>query len=199
MSLPNHKGRQDVEVPVEDPQRRLRKALRNTLSVLVRSRRVVAVVGAGLLDAGNHAEAEVAFSKLATDAPSGYRTLAMLRAAEEAAQRDRDAAVKMFDAIGANPDVALPEQDLARIRAALLVLDTASVDDMRKRLEPISGADRPFRHTARDLLALASWRANDAAEARRWIDAIMNDPETPRTIRIRADELYALLPPVAKS
>ena len=34
-----------------------------------------------LADQNKHAEAEAAFAKLATDAPSGYRALARLRAA----------------------------------------------------------------------------------------------------------------------
>ena len=41
-----------------------------------------------LSEQGKHAEAETAFTDLAAKAPSGYRTLAGLRAAAEAASRD---------------------------------------------------------------------------------------------------------------
>ena len=64
-----------------------------------------------------HAEAEAAFTKLATDAPSGYRTLARLRAAGEAAERDKTAAVALYDAIAADRSVNTAEQDLAKVRA----------------------------------------------------------------------------------
>ena len=56
-----------------------------------------------------------------------------------------------------------------------------------------------FRHTARELLALSAWRANDTAAARKWLDLIANDGETPSSLRSRAEALQALLPPVAKS
>ena len=56
-----------------------------------------------------------------------------------------------------------------------------------------------FRHTARELLALSAWRVNDATAARKWLDLIAGDGETPPSLRSRADALQALLPPVAKS
>jgi hypothetical protein len=46
---------------------------------------------------------------------------------------------------------------------------------------------------------LSAWRANDTAAARKWLDLIASDGETPSSLRSRADALQALLPPVAKS
>jgi len=152
-----------------------------------------------LADQNKHAEAEVAFTKLAAEAPAGYRTLARLRAAAEAATRDPQDAVKLFDAVGNDASVAQPQQDLAKTRAAALLVDTAPYDDIRQRLEPISASGRAFRHTARDLLAVSAWRANNTAATRQWLDLIMTDAETPASIRTRAEALQALLPPVAKS
>ena len=56
-----------------------------------------------------------------------------------------------------------------------------------------------FRHSARELLALSAWRANDTSAARQWLDMIANDGQTPPSMRSRAEALQALLPPVAKS
>jgi len=50
-----------------------------------------------LAEQNKHAEAETAFADLAAKAPSGYRTLARLRAAAEAASRDPQAAAKLYD------------------------------------------------------------------------------------------------------
>ena len=152
-----------------------------------------------LSEQNKHAEAEAAFEKLAAEAPGGYRTLARLRAAGEAAVADPQAAVKQFDAIGADSSISQPEQDLAKTRAAALLLDTAPYEDIRQRLEPLTSAGRTFRHTARDLLAFAAWHGNDAAAARQWVELIMNDAETPSSIRSRAETLLSLLPPAAKS
>ncbi len=154
---------------------------------------------ATLAEQNKHTEAEAAFAKIAAEAPSGYRTLARLRAASEVALRDPQAAVKLFDAIGSDSTVGQSEQDLAKTRAALLLVDTVPYDEIRQRLEPVTAAGRAFRHTARDLLALSAWRANDMAATRQWVDLIMNDAETPSSIRTRAEALQALLPPVAKS
>jgi hypothetical protein len=146
-----------------------------------------------------HAEAEAAFTNLAANAPSGYRVLARLRAAAEAANRDPQAAAKLYDDISADRSVGAPERDLAKVRAAGLLLETSSYPSMLQRLEPATTPGATFRHTARELLALSAWRANDMAAARRWLDLIANDEETPPSLRSRAEALQALLPPVAKS
>ena len=152
-----------------------------------------------LSDANKHAEAEAAFNKLAAKAPSGYRVLARMRAAGEVASRDPQAAAKMFDDIAADRSVGAEQQNLAKVRAAEMLLDTASYPDMLARLEPFTTPEATYRHTARELLALSAWRANDMAAARKWLDLIGNDGETPPSMRSRAEAMQALLPPVAKS
>ena len=152
-----------------------------------------------LSDANKHAEAEAAFNELAARAPSGYRILARLRAAAEVASRDPKAAAKLYDDIAADRSVGAEQQDLARIRAAGLLVDSAAYSEMLQRLESSTGPEATFRHTARELLALSAWRTNDTAAARKWLDLIANDGETPPSLRSRAEALQALLPPVAKS
>jgi len=152
-----------------------------------------------LSEANKHSEAEAAFNDLAAKAPSGYRILARLRAAAEVANRDPQAAAKLYDDIAADRSVGTLEQELAKIRAAGLLLATASYPSMLARLEPATVPGATFRHTARELLALSAWRANDTAATRRWLDLIANDGETPPGLRSRAEALQALLPPVAKS
>ena len=154
---------------------------------------------AELSEQNKHGEAEAAFADLAAKAPSGYRILARLRMATEVASRDPQAAAKVFDEIAADRSVGTAEQDLARIRAAELLLETSTYPNMLQRLEPATAPTSTFRHTARELLALSAWRANDATAARQWLDLIANDGETPSTLRSRAEALQALLPPVAKS
>jgi hypothetical protein len=129
-----------------------------------------------LSEQNKHAEAEAAFNDLAAKAPSGYRTLARLRAAAEVASRDPQGAAKLYDDIAADRSVGTTERDLARVRAAGLLLESTSY-----------------------LLALSAWRANDTAAARQWLDLIANDGETPPSLRSRAEALQGLLPPVAKS
>lgn len=152
-----------------------------------------------LSEANKHSEAEAAFAELAAKAPSGYRMLARLRAAAEAGSRDPQAAAKLYDDIAADRTVSAPEQDLARVRAAGLLLETSTYPNMLQRLESATAPGATFRHTARELLALSAWRASDTTAARQWLDMIANDGETPPSLRSRAEALQALLPPVAKS
>lgn len=152
-----------------------------------------------LAEQNKHSEAQAAFDKLATTAPAGYRMLARLRAAGEVAASDPQAGAKLYDELAADRSIGTEQQDLARIRAAGLLLDTDSYPNMLQRLEAATKPDATFRHTARELLALSAWRANDITSARQWLDMIASDGETPAAMRSRAEALQALLPPVAKS
>jgi len=154
---------------------------------------------AALSDENKHAEAEAAFTALAADAPAGYRALARLRAAADASSRDPKAGVKLYDEISADAGVGANERALASVRAATLLLDTDSYDDMQKRLQAMAQPGGIYRHTARELLALSAWRNNNIAEARKWLDQIAEDGESPATLRSRAEALQAVLPPAAKS
>jgi hypothetical protein len=156
-------------------------------------------VAFALAEQNKHSEAEAAFDKLAATAPPGYRVLARLRAAAELAARDPKAGAKSYDDIAADRGVGTAQQDLARIRAAGLLIDTETYPNMLQRLEAATKPDATFRHTARELLALSAWHANDTTAARQWLDMIANDGETPSAMRSRAEALQALLPPVAKS
>jgi hypothetical protein len=154
---------------------------------------------AELSDQNKHSEAEAAFNNLATTAPSGYRLLARLRVAGEVAIRDPQAAVKLYDDIAADRSVSALDQELAKIRAAQLLVETSTYPNLLARIESATAPAATFRHTARELLALSAWHANDMTSARKWLDMIANDGETPAGLRSRAEALQALLPPVAKS
>jgi len=149
-------------------------------------------VALSLAEAGKHEEAETAFAAVAAKSPAGYRMLARLRAAEELAVRDRPGAVKALDAIAADSGIGRVMQDFAAMRAGLLLADTASYEELRTRLEPLTGATSPFRHTAREIIGLAAWRTGDLANAKRWFDMIVADAETPPGTRSRIDMLMAL-------
>lgn len=151
-----------------------------------------------LSDQNKHAEAEQAFARLALEAPRGYRTIANLRAAIEAAYRDPKAAVGMLEAIAADSSVGQAERDFATLRAAMLQVEAAPFAELRRKLEPIAAPGRTYRHNARELLALAALKAGDNAAAKQFLDAMITDVETPQSLRARAETLMALVP-AAKS
>lgn len=152
-----------------------------------------------LSEQGKHAEAELAFAKIVSEAPDGYRVLARFRAAGETAQVKPADAVKSYDELAADSSLGASWQDLAAVRAGLLLVDSAPLADMSRRLDPLAEPSRPFRHTARELLALSAWRNHDLTAARRYIDMVANDGETPQGTRARIDLLSALIAAVGKS
>ena len=145
-----------------------------------------------LAEQGKHDEAEKAFARVAVDGAGGYRVLARLREAAELAARDPKAAVAAYDDIAASSSTGQPLKDFAAVRAAMLLIDSAPLAEIDRRLEPISGAGAPFRHSARELLAFAAWKAADTAAMRKWADLIRGDLETPPAVRQRVDVLMSL-------
>ena len=148
---------------------------------------------ATLAEAGKHQEAEAAFAKVAADASAGYRVLARLREAAELAPTDGKAAIAAYDEIAADKSAGQVIQDLAALRAGFLLVDSASYGEMRSRLEPLTGPERTFRHSARELLALSAWKSGDMGAARQWADMIMSDPQTPAGTRSRTEVLSELI------
>jgi hypothetical protein len=116
-----------------------------------------------------------------------------LRAAAELAATKRVDAVKAYDDIAANTSLDTNWRDLAAIRAGLLLVDTAPLADMKRRLDPLAEPGRAYRHSARELLALSAWRNHDVAATRRYVDLIAADAETPAGLRQRIDVLSALI------
>ena len=149
-------------------------------------------VASTLAETGKHQEAEAAFGKIATEGTSGYRHLARMREAAELAQTDAKAALALYEKIAADNAVGPILQDLASLRAGALLIDAGSFDEARRKLEPLTGNDRTFRHTAREFLVLAAWRAGDATEAKRWSDVVIGDVQTPANTRSRVEMLMAL-------
>ena len=145
-----------------------------------------------LSDQGKHKEAEDAFAKLSADGTATYRMLARFREATELVHRDPKAAVAIYDRLAGDAGIGLPLQDLAVLRAAMILVDTASYDEIRQRLEPLTAPDRAFRHSARATLALSAWKAKNATAMKRWTDMILADAETPAGTRGQIQMLLAL-------
>ena len=73
---------------------------------------------------GKSTEAADAFDDLSKTAPKGYAVLARLRAADERAASDPQAAIKAFEAIAADPGFEPVFKDFAKLRAPCCVSTT---------------------------------------------------------------------------
>lgn len=141
---------------------------------------------------GKSEEAKAAFAQLAAEAPPNYRRLARMREAAALAESDRKAAVAIYDEVAADAGAEQALRDAASLRAGMLLADSAPLDELTSRLQPLTADGRAFRHSARLVLALAAWRAEDIAAARRWAEAITGDPQAPQNARGQAEMLLSL-------
>ena len=145
-----------------------------------------------LADSGKHDEADQEFTALAKDANWGYRLLSRMRLAAETGARDATAGAAAYDEIAADSSIDAAIRDVARLRAAFLLVDTAQAAEIAARVEPFMAPTSPFRFSARETLALARYRAGEREAARTMFAELANDPETPRALRNRAEVMQAL-------
>lgn len=141
---------------------------------------------------------------LIAGAPTGYQGLLKFRvAALDAAAGKTEEAVKAYEALARDQSIADYWRDLARVRAAYLVVDSEDRAAFEQRLSGLSAAGAPWRAATLELRALAAWRAGDVAAARALVDELMAEPGLPSPLAKRAGTLSAVLKgqetaPVAK-
>jgi hypothetical protein len=143
--------------------------------------------------AGNADEAEKEFADIAKDSTAGYEKLARFREAAEQAKQSAADGVKTYDALAGDPSVAPVLRDLARLRAAMLVVDTASADELKGRLQPLLAAGNPWGANARELLGLSALKAGDFEAAGKAFDEIVTDRTAPPSLKQRADLLLGIV------
>jgi hypothetical protein len=144
--------------------------------------------------AGQGAEAEAAFLALSREGTGGYPVLATIRAATETARNGNlQGAVTAFDRVAADTSISVTMRDVARIRAAMLLVDTATVADLNGRLQPLAVDASPFRALAKEMMGLAAMRAGDKQAAARLFDQVQSDPDATQSMRNRAQLLLSIL------
>jgi hypothetical protein len=144
--------------------------------------------------AGQGAEAEAAFLALSREGTGGYPVLATIRAATETARNGNlQGAVTALDRVAADTSISVTMRDVARIRAAMLLVDTATVADLNGRLQPLAVDASPFRALAKEMMGLAAMRAGDKQAAARLFDQVQSDPDATQSMRNRAQLLLSIL------
>lgn len=147
-----------------------------------------------LYAAGDLVSAEAAFLALAEDGHGDYPTLALMSAAGIRAETgDIAGAAAAFDAVALanNTDPAL--RDAARIRAALLLVDTEPLAAIRQRMEPFTEEGNPYRILAFEILAVAAIGADELGLAGDWVVEMVQDPTRSAATDERANALFSYL------
>lgn len=139
-------------------------------------------------------EAKAALVQLEADGYGAYPVLARMRGATVLAEAgDAAGAVAAFDQVAADRAVTSSIRDMARLRAALLLVDHGSYSDVASRVEALTADTNALRYSAREALGLAAWREGRLADAQALFDQILDDQNAPRNLRQRAEMMSELI------
>lgn len=143
------------------------------------------------LEQGKRDDALAGLGKVAADGTAGYQVLADMKLADvKLGQGDREGAIALFERV-ANGSADDVYRDLARLKAAYLKLDGADPAAAEKMVDKLAVESSPWRHSAREILALAATKRGDSAKATELFRKIADDPAAPQGVRARAAEMLA--------
>lgn len=146
-----------------------------------------------LSDEGQQQEAIARLEGL-SDATGGYPLLSRMRKATDLAlSGQREEALAAFDAVAADGSYDKVYRDLAALRAGYLAMESEDYAGVADRLEALTGEDNPWRYLAREALAFAAWKGGDNANAREWLNGIVDTEGVPAEVESRASLLLDLL------
>ncbi|SCW53351.1 hypothetical protein SAMN02927900_02311 [Rhizobium mongolense subsp. loessense] len=140
-----------------------------------------------LADENKSDEALAALATLEKEGHGAYPVLARMRAASVQAQKgDNATATAAFEAIGKDQSVPEAVRDAARMRAGWLLIESGTYEQVSAAVEEMAIPANAFRHSAREALGLAAYKAGNMVQARQWYQAIADDAASPRNIANRA-------------
>lgn len=147
-----------------------------------------------LANEGQHDEALAALAEIEEGGVAAYPLLAEMRSGTVLFQKgDVDAAVAAFDAVANDGSAPQALRDMARLRAALILVDNGSYADVSSRVETLTADTNPLRHSAREALGLSAWKEGRTADALALFEQIVADEAAPRGLRQRATLMAELI------
>jgi hypothetical protein len=131
-----------------------------------------------------------AFDSFAADASPGYGALARLReAAALEGAGDTAGAAAALDRLAADSGADPLLRDLATLLSVSAQVDTGDPQTLRGRLLPLAEAGRPWRSSARELLALLAIRTGEIEQARSTLEDLAKDGALPLAQQQRVEAL----------
>jgi hypothetical protein len=147
-----------------------------------------------LIEQGKRTEGTDLLSKLAADGTKGYKVLARLKLAElRQADGDVAGAAGIYEQLAADSSVEDAYRELATLKAAYLELDGSDPAAIEKKVEKLAAESSPWRHSAREVQALAALKKGDEAKGVETLRKLAEDNGAPQGVRARAAELLSAL------
>ena len=137
--------------------------------------------------------ADAAFVQAAKEGNGAYRSMALQQRAgiALAANRIPDAIALLDEAAKASGDPLL--SDTAGYKAALLAMESETLEQIQARLEPLAKDGRPLSAFAAEALAMARLQHGQIAPAREALVLLKNGLDSPGILTQRADLAIAAI------
>jgi len=148
-----------------------------------------------LAQEGDEQEALDALKAFSAEAGTGYQMLSGFKAAALMAdQGDAAGATAAYDKLADDNSLQSVYRDLAVLLGAVQRLNAGEdAAALTTRLAPLSADNNPWRHSARELMAVLADQSGDKTKARELFKALSEDQAAPQGIRQRAGEMLAAL------
>jgi hypothetical protein len=142
------------------------------------------------LDVGDNAAARPVFARLAKDGPPGYRPLAtMMQAADAAGSGENERSIKLLETVAADKNASQPLREAALLKAVRQGFDTLPPATVLARVKDLAVPGNPWFGIAGEMSALAHIKAGKPDLAKPLLIALVRDPSLPATSRNRAAQL----------
>lgn len=139
-------------------------------------------------------EAIRALEVMSDTSVSGYQMLASFKEAEiELEKGDREKAVAALDRLVNAAGVDKVYRDMARLKAAMVALDTLSYDELKMRLAPLTIEGNSWKYMAKELLAMSALSSGNSEEAKRLLTEMEQDLEAPDDVKTRARDFKSVI------
>jgi len=150
------------------------------------------------LQSGATEAAQGALQDIQSDGSGGYKALAgFQQAALHVREDDLESAIKTYDSISIQSGVNQTLKDLAKIKAAQLLMDTGSRSDLEARIGSLTVDTNPWRFAAREILAFVAFRDGDIAAAQDEYASLALEPSLTPELRQRVEEMRLVIGPKA--
>lgn len=147
-----------------------------------------------LIEDGDRAGGQALLSELEAGGFGSYPILARFKAASSVlGGGDKPLAIKSFDALADDGSIPAELRDYARLQASIAAVDVEAYSDIQKRTESLLGDENPWRHLAREALALSAWKAGNMDEAAKWVFELKSSGNIPQGLRQRVQLLEELI------
>ena len=125
---------------------------------------------------------------------NGYQILVAFKEADiELENGNSEKAIAALDKLAGASGVDKIYRDLASLKSAMIALDTASYDDIKARLAPLTIEGNAWKYIAKELLAMSALASGNAEEAKNLLTQLEQDLEAPLDVKTRAKDFRSVI------